>query len=320
MRAEKAFEDFSGHKPTRVTRHKLDGKDTTGYRIGSTVGIAYEAKRDGKTERYFHEFKKSARPDLVSKDDGSQLYLTGGKYRVTERGIEDMPALFVVNPSYRPSKRKSKPMAKRRTKRRSTAKRRTQVAVFNANPRRRKYTRRRKTTSYRVNPAPRRTRMRRYRRNPSLRAGLGGLTKWILPAVGIGAGAVGSEIMMGYLPLPAMMKTGVMRHITKGGVGLAAGMAMSKFGGATGRRIGTAFALGAIAIATHDAIKEVIAKQMPSVKFGQYIDQEGYGYYSPGPMVSDMSGAASDGYGQYVQPFDGAASDGYGDGDEIFTA
>src|SRR5207249_11178912 len=62
------------------TRRSSDLRDVTGWKMGPVVGIAYEAKRDGKTKQYFHEFKKKARPDLVAKDDGSQLYIDGGKY------------------------------------------------------------------------------------------------------------------------------------------------------------------------------------------------------------------------------------------------
>lgn len=283
-KAVKAYKDFSGHAPQKVKRARLDDRDVTGWQMGPVVGVAYEARRDGVTKQYFHEFKKAARPNLVSRDDGKQLYIEGGKYKVTDRGIEDMPQLFVVNPSPRSGarpKRKARPMVRRRrtaTRRRATR----QVAVFRANPIRR---RRRRTTHrrYARNPSRRRlvanpirrhrrrrTTVRHYRRNPSRRSGAiaANFGKMLLPAAGIGLGAVGTEILMGYLPIPANFKTGVARHITKGAVGVAAGLILGKV--FRMKRLGNFFALGAVAIAVHDAAKEMIASRMPSVTMGQY--------------------------------------------------
>jgi hypothetical protein len=211
-----------------------------------------------------------------------------------------MPQLFVVNPSARKG-RKSKPMARRR---RATSRRRAtrQVAVFRANPVRR---RRRRTTHRRYarnpvrrafarNPIRRRRRhtaVRRYRRNPSARRALGGAAnfgKMFLPAAGIGLGAVGSEILMGYLPIPANFKTGVLRHVTKGAVGIAAGLLIGKV--FRMKRLGNFFALGAVAIAVHDAAKELIASKMPAVQMGQYTRAYGntlggMGYQNPAAVT-----------------------------------
>lgn len=299
-RARKAFKEFSGHDPSRQYSARLDDRDVAGWKIGRTVGVAYEAKRDGETARYFHEFKKSVAPDLVVREDGKQLYFVGGRYKVTDHGIEDMPALFVVNPSPRPSKRKAAskrkkaPMATRR--RRKTARRRAPaVAVYARNPAPRRRRRRRATFGgFRRNPirATRRRSVRRYRRNPIRArravAGFNKLSQMVLPAVGIGAGAVGAEIVMGYLPLPPMLKTGVARHVTKGAVGIAGGIVIGKL--LKQPRLGKFFAAGAVAIAAHDALKEVIVANMPSVKFGEYLPRGSVagslGYYSPASTVA----------------------------------
>lgn len=299
-RAVKAYEDFSGHKPKRVRRSRLDDRDVTGWQMGQLVGIAYEARRDGATKQYFHEFKKAARPELVARDDGRKLYIDGGRYKVTDRGIEDMPQLFVVNPSPRKPKRKT--MARRATHRRRRATR--QVAVFNTNPRRR---RRRHTAvrrrsvrrhSFMTNPAPRRRRrrtmVRRFRRNPSARATAVHFGKLFLPAVGIGLGAVGSEIVMGYLPIPPSFKTGWMRHVTKGAVGVGAGLILAKV--FKQKRLGNYFALGAVVIAVHDAAKELIAARAPGVHMGQYTrvprssfaGMGGMGFISPAQVAHGM--------------------------------
>lgn len=278
--------------------------------MGPVVGIAYEAVRDGKRAQYFHEFAEAARPDLVSRDDGRQLFLAGGNYTVTERGIEDVPELFVVNPSPRRAaapKRKA-PMAARRNRKGQFVKgsSRPKRRSYKANPAPRKRRRRaapkarRRTTRqvavFRANPAPRK---RRYRRNPSGRGMLGGLGKMVFPAMGVGGGAVMSEVVMGYLPIPAGWKHGVMRHITKGGVGVALGLGISKI--LKQKKLGFYVAAGAIAIATHDAIKEFIANRMPMIEqggFGQYVRPlrsqfAGMGYINPAATVR---------FGQYVEP------------------
>ncbi len=207
--------------------------------------------------------------------------------------------------------------------RRTTARRRT----YKANPAPRKRKRRvaskarratRQVAVFRANPAPRR---RRYRRNP-IGKGFAGISTMLIPAMGVGAGAVGSEIIMGYLPIPAGWKSGIMRHITKGGVGVAAGLAISKL--SKQKKLGFYVAAGAIAIATHDAIKEFIANRLPMIEqsgFGQYVTPlpsqfGGMGYINPAATVR---------FGQYVSPlasqFDGMsqAYDGAG-GETDFRA
>lgn len=60
-----------------------------GLVIGDCLGVMYETTRDGKKEKYCHEFKKNSRPLLVGEFDGSRIGLVGGRYRFTEKGIED---------------------------------------------------------------------------------------------------------------------------------------------------------------------------------------------------------------------------------------
>lgn len=304
-RARKAFKKFTGHDAVRGYHAPLDAGAVTGYRMGQVVGIAYEARRDGQTDQYFHRFRKSSRPDLVAKDDGSQLFITGGKYRVTERGIEDTMAsrLFVVNPS------------PRRRKKRRAAGRRRRVSIFTTNPVRRR--RRRRATTYRrnpvalANPVRRRRRVARYRRNPiSLGGGRGGIkiTSLIMPAVTVGAGAVAVEIGMGFLPLPARLKTGMARHATKGALSLALGWAVARF---SSKRLGEALALGGLTIATHDAIKEQILRMAPGVRFGQYENRMG-----------EYMGEYLGGSGSFDDPslVDGSAGFGYTSAGEILDA
>lgn len=289
LRAAKAYADFTGAVPTRSYAVQLDDKPVAGYRLGSLLGVAYEATRDGRKERYFHEFGPAARPDLAVKDDGSQLYITRGRYKVTDRGITDMPLAMIVNPSARPSLRKprgTKTMRNRLgrfiARKRRPAARVTTVFRANPLPKRRRHKRRRAALPavFRTNPVRRSHHRRaaivrrRYRRNP-IEGGRGNLRlgALVMPALGIGLGAVGSEMAMGYMTfIPANMKTGMMRHVTKGVISLGAGWVLGKF---VNRKVGEAFALGGLTIAFHDAAKEAILKAMPNAQFG---------YYSPGQM------------------------------------
>jgi hypothetical protein len=328
-RAVRAFEAFKGEKPAKLRRSRLPDGDVTGWEMGPMLGVAYEARRDGKVAQYFHEFSKSARPRLVAQDDGRKLYIDGGRFKVTDRGIEDMPNLFVVNPS--PRKGKSQPKRKGSTMARRARRRRSHVSVFTSNPRRR---RRRSTRSsarrvFARNPAPRRRRraragsasrrvyrrnpsrrrarssVRRYRRNPSGLGGVGKLSSLMLPAIFIGLGAVGTEIITNYAPIPLAWKTGPMRHFVKAGVGIAVGLAIAKL--LKQKKLGYYFAAGAVAIAAHDLMKAWLNTNAPAIKGLGYTNPASvarFGQYSRGRPPGAL-------FGQYGRPltsvFGGAA-------------
>jgi len=86
--AASLFEGFHGDEPQHLDLLELPQHDV-GFLIGTCLGIMYEAKREGKTEKYIHQFEKNARPVLVSSHDGTQLYLLAGAYIFTTDGIED---------------------------------------------------------------------------------------------------------------------------------------------------------------------------------------------------------------------------------------
>lgn len=171
-----------------------------------------------------------------------------------------------------------------------------QVAVFQTNP----APKRKASTARKAAAAPAR---RKYKRNPSGRKFLGGIGQLVMPAAGVGAGAVLSEMFMGYLPIPADWKSGVMRQVTKGVVGLGLGFAIMKF--LKQKKLGLYVMAGAVAIAVHDGIKEVITARLPGPAgkgaFGQYVTplpsqfggRGGMGYINP---------ALTSRFGQYVEP------------------
>jgi hypothetical protein len=172
-------------------------------------------------------------------------------------------------------------------------------AYMRVNPAPRRRRRRRSAMrSYRRNPIRMSRRRRHYRRNPIGRGGGGrgsiNIMSMVMPAAMIGAGAVGTELLMGYMPfLPPVLTTGPQRYVTKGVIGALAGWAIAKF---ANRRAGEAFAMGALVIAAHDAIKAGLVSFAPKAKFGQYMN--GMGYYSPGAMMGPgMAGYNWDKYG-----------------------
>jgi hypothetical protein len=59
--------------------------------LGSLVGVIYRSDRGrcGSPRNYVHFMKEP--PALTSSVDGTRLFIVGGNYRVTPRGIEDLP-------------------------------------------------------------------------------------------------------------------------------------------------------------------------------------------------------------------------------------
>ena len=85
--AGELFKDFTGSAPDSLQKVRIRNPKT-GLVIGELDGVLYTTVRDGKTERYEHNFKKGNRPHLVAAHDGQSLHILGGDYEFTERGIE----------------------------------------------------------------------------------------------------------------------------------------------------------------------------------------------------------------------------------------
>jgi len=83
------YERFSGHDPEAIGRVTVPRLPRVGVAIGEVDGILYSTIRDGKLEKYIHKFHKRDRPLFVVSPDGKQLFLIGGNYSFTERGIVD---------------------------------------------------------------------------------------------------------------------------------------------------------------------------------------------------------------------------------------
>lgn len=83
------YERFSGHEAEVAGRIEVPDLPRVAVAIGEVDGLLYTTVRDGVVERYIHQFKKRDRPLFVVAPDGRQLYLVGGGYDFTERGIVD---------------------------------------------------------------------------------------------------------------------------------------------------------------------------------------------------------------------------------------
>ncbi len=86
--ADDLLNDFSGHRAREVLSIR-ERPIKTGLVVGDLLGVMYATTRDGKHEKYCHEFRQKSRPLLVASHDGSRIGIVGGQYRFTDRGIED---------------------------------------------------------------------------------------------------------------------------------------------------------------------------------------------------------------------------------------
>jgi hypothetical protein len=88
-KAADLYERFSGHDPEMIGKVKIPDYPKVGVAIGDVDGILYTTVRDGVEEKYIHKFHKRDKPMFVVSPDGKSLFLLGGNYTFTERGIVD---------------------------------------------------------------------------------------------------------------------------------------------------------------------------------------------------------------------------------------
>lgn len=88
-KASKIFEDFTGYDAAqKIKIDKPDFPDVLCV-IGDIDEIFYTTDRDGAIEKYRHKFEKNCRPLFCVSPDGEQIFMLGGAYKFTERGIVD---------------------------------------------------------------------------------------------------------------------------------------------------------------------------------------------------------------------------------------
>lgn len=87
--ALRKFREFTGHSADFVEQHFLPDDNGAAWALGRVSRIGYIADRGEGEAEYLHPFSERAGPLLASSSDGLTLYLLGGAFRVTDRGIED---------------------------------------------------------------------------------------------------------------------------------------------------------------------------------------------------------------------------------------
>lgn len=174
----------------------------------------------------------------------------------------------------------------------------SEILLVNPRRRRRKTTTRRRKTSVRrrrrnpvANPKRRRRtytrkRVTRRRRNPrARRITAASIQKQLTVATQGALGAIGLDIALAYIPLPAQLTGPIVTPVIKGlaavGLGAVAGMA--------GVRAETANRMteGALTVQLHSIGKNMLVQFMPNVAMSEYMT--GLGYYGSGmnPGVDD---------------------------------
>lgn len=91
-KAVQLYKDFTGDEPQFIDEWIVSVPPVAVF-IGKLTGVMYTATRDGKSEEFYHEFKRG-KPILAASAEGHQLLILGGKYHFTERGIVDGTASF----------------------------------------------------------------------------------------------------------------------------------------------------------------------------------------------------------------------------------
>mgnify|MGYP001254043250 CR=1 FL=1 len=91
-KSAKRYSRFTGHDAYNIGEINLPNPPKAVAVIGECAGILYDTVRDGKLEKYIHEFAKKDRPLFCVSPDGKQLLLVGGNFTFTERGIVDRSA------------------------------------------------------------------------------------------------------------------------------------------------------------------------------------------------------------------------------------
>ena len=87
-KAAKNYKDFTGKDANRVDKVKIN-ENNVAYELGKLVAVIYSADtEDGKGTQYIHRFTKKYQPRLAVANDGKQLLIVGGRFRVnSKRGI-----------------------------------------------------------------------------------------------------------------------------------------------------------------------------------------------------------------------------------------
>jgi hypothetical protein len=232
-----------------------------------------------------------------------------------------MPHVLIVNPIEETG-------ARTMAKQRSAAQKRATAKMIAANRRARRG--RNPSKAVAARPSGRKSKRRpprtretssalavyRRRRNPiGGRRGFaldGFLKATLLPAAAGGAGALALDVLLGVLPLPPALKSGLMRPVVRIGGSLGIGALAGLLGGA---KLGEQVAAGALTVVAYDMMRAAMPKILPSVPLSAN-DLE-LAYYQAGQEVGAADTEAlealedEDGVGYYEEPGVGEYVDEY---------
>jgi hypothetical protein len=88
-KAKSLYEKFREAPASRARKIRLKLPSAVAI-MGYCNAIEYETSHAGKARSYRHKFAKGSRALLCAGPEKSQLYLIGGRFHVTERGIVDL--------------------------------------------------------------------------------------------------------------------------------------------------------------------------------------------------------------------------------------
>ena len=135
-----------------------------------------------------------------------------------------------------------------------------------------------------------------------------------MPAATAAAGAIGIDLLMGYLPLPETMKSGPMRYLVKGAAAIGIGMLLENMK-LVKPQTAQLFTTGALTVAMYDAGKDMVNRFMPAL--GARISGLGY-YESPEELMGlGYAGAGYTGLEDDMGSLGMYEMEGLGAGDDI---
>ena len=88
-KASDLYRRFSGHEPESIGKIRLTKPPECAIVVGTLDGLLYTTVRDGVEEKYIHKFSARSKPLFVVSPDGKQIFVIGGQFDFTERGIVD---------------------------------------------------------------------------------------------------------------------------------------------------------------------------------------------------------------------------------------
>ncbi|MGH6877266.1 MAG: hypothetical protein ACREHV_07795 [Rhizomicrobium sp.] len=122
---------------------------------------------------------------------------------------------------------------------------------------------------------------------------LGGFVPGSLVPAAVGAGgALGIDMLWGYLPLPANMQTGPLAPVARLALAALLGFGVGKF---TSAKFGEEVTVGAVTVTVYDLIKAWLQANVPSIPLCTGLFTDGLGEYSPAMFSPRRLGLFTDG-------------------------